>query len=73
MKAVLYIVILEYSLYSKLSCCIRFIHVRPLAALNLLLATPNISPIVHRERVCIFIEAHVCVSRGCSVVGRQGR
>ena len=24
-KAVLYIVILEYSLYSKLSCCIRFI------------------------------------------------
>ena len=25
-KAVLYIVILEYSLYSKLSCCIRFIH-----------------------------------------------
>ena len=26
MKAVLYIVILEYSLYSKLSCCIRFIH-----------------------------------------------
>ena len=25
MKAVLYIVILEYSLYSKLSCCIRFI------------------------------------------------
>ena len=23
-KAVLYIVILEYSLYSKLSCCIRF-------------------------------------------------
>ena len=26
-KAVLYIVILEYSLYSKLSCCIRFIQV----------------------------------------------
>ena len=25
-KAVLYIVILEYSFYSKLSCCIRFIH-----------------------------------------------
>ena len=25
MKAVLYIVILKYSLYSKLSCCIRFI------------------------------------------------
>ena len=24
-KAVLYIVILEYSLYSKFSCCIRFI------------------------------------------------
>ena len=28
MKAVLYIVILEYSLYSKLSCCIRFIQTR---------------------------------------------
>ena len=28
-KAVLYIVILEYSLYSKLSCCIRFIHLVP--------------------------------------------
>ena len=29
MNAVLYIVILEYSLYSKLSCCIRFIHLVP--------------------------------------------
>ena len=28
-KAVLYIVILEYSLYSKLSCCIRFIQEPP--------------------------------------------
>ena len=28
-KAVLYIVILEYSLYSKLSCCIRFMHLVP--------------------------------------------
>ena len=28
-KAVLYIVILEYSLYSKFSCCIRFIHLVP--------------------------------------------
>ena len=27
-KAVLYIAILEYSLYSKLSCCIRFIQLR---------------------------------------------
>ena len=32
MKAVLYIVILEYSLYSKLSCCMRFIQLRSFAA-----------------------------------------
>ena len=33
-KAVLYIVILEYSLYSKLSCCIRFIQALSIISLT---------------------------------------
>ena len=45
-KAVLYIVILEYSLYSKLPCCIRFIQIynktRGISSANYLIQIMNI-------------------------------